>query len=222
MLMPKPRISKFPNPSGHVGVPHISSLRWTYSVWASLIVAAYPQAGKKMMKRSIAKTIAVALLGAGCLLAEAADKPLTFQGRDGAQHTISELRGHPAVVNFWATWCGPCREEMPRLQKLSESYAAQGVNFVAISLDAPETQGKIDAALQKSGLRIPVWTGATDHTLTQLKLGILVPATLILDENGEVIGKIEGEARDNDVQSRLDWLLNGRQGKQPKIVQKRE
>lgn len=147
---------------------------------------------------------------------------MQFKGLDGSTHDLRELRGHPAVVNFWATWCGPCKVEMPRLQRLAEAYAARGVQFVAISLDAPETQGKIPAVLLKRGLRIPVWTGATDRTLGELELGVLVPATLVLDAEGEVVGRIEGEAREKDVQSRLDWVLEGRQGKQPKVVQKND
>ena len=174
-----------------------------------------------------ALTLAVAALCAPCLSSSAA-KPATaenqmrFQARDGSVHTLAELRGQPAVVNFWATWCGPCRDEMPRLQKLAEQYQSQGVRFVAISLDAPETQGKIDTLLNQSGFHLPVWTGASETTLAELHLGILVPATLILDSEGQVLGKIEGEARDKDVRSRLDWLLNGRQGKQPGIVQKND
>ena len=145
-----------------------------------------------------------------------------FRGKDGSAHTLAELRGHPAVVNFWATWCGPCKEEMPRLQKLADSYAGQGVRFVAISLDAPATQGKIAAVTEKRDFRIPVWTGATERTLTDLKLGEVVPATLILDEKGDTIGRVEGEARDKDIRSRLDWLLRGRTGRQPKTVQKND
>lgn len=152
----------------------------------------------------------------------AGDSSMTFKGRDGATHSLSELRGHPAVVNFWATWCGPCKEEMPRLQKLSESYKEQGVRFVAISLDAPDTQAKIDPLIAKRDFHIPVWTGATDTTLSQFQLGVLVPATLILDDRGEVIGKIEGEARDKDIRTRLDWVLGGRKGQQPKILQKND
>ncbi len=76
--------------------------------------------------------------------------------------------------------------------------------------------------IAKRGLRVPVWTGATDATLASLELGVLVPATLVLDAEGTVIGRIEGEAREKDVQSRLDWLLSGRQGKQPKSVQKND
>ena len=145
-----------------------------------------------------------------------------FRSLDGSTHSLDELRGHAAVVNFWATWCGPCKEEMPRLQKLADAYAARGVRFVAISLDAPEMQEKIQSVAAKRGLRIPVWNGATDRTLASLDLGVLVPATLVLDESGAIIGRIEGEAREKDVESRLDWLLGGRQGKQPKMVQKND
>ncbi len=147
---------------------------------------------------------------------------LEFRGADGAIHGISELRGRVAVVNFWATWCGPCREEMPRLQKLADVYGPKGVRFVAISLDEPETQAKIPDVVEKRGLRIPVWSGATPKTLQSLDLGVLVPATLILDESGEAIGKIEDEAREKDVRSRLDWILGGPVGKQPKLVQKND
>lgn len=156
------------------------------------------------------------------LPSQADESSPVFKDLEGRTHRIAELQGHAAVVNFWATWCGPCKEEMPRLQKLAESYGPQGVQFVAISLDAPETQGKIPAVTAKRTFHVPVWTGATDGTLAELKLGVLVPATLILDEQGAVIGKIEGEASDKDVRSRLDWVLHGRQGKQPKVVQKND
>ncbi len=180
-----------------------------------------------MLPRSTAYLLFCATLTAAAtppLPAVRADgpKPVEFQGSDGAAHTLAELRGQPAVVNFWATWCGPCKEEMPRLQKLADEYSAKGVRFVAISLDAPETRGKIGTVVASRGFRVPVWTGATEQTLANLKLGEVVPATLILDQNGDVLGKIEGEARDKDIRSRVDWVLNGRQGKQPKVVQKND
>ncbi len=108
------------------------------------------------------------------------------------------------------------------LQKLSDDYQGRGVRFIAISLDAPETQRAIPAVTAKRGFRLPIWTGATNQTLSELGLGVLVPATLILDEDGEVISKIEGQARAKDVTSRLNWYLAGRTGKRPSFVQKND
>ena len=166
--------------------------------------------------------LATLALGTTLLAASPAERRLEFRGADGTTHALTELRGHPAVVNFWATWCGPCRDEMPRLQKLADTYADKGVRFVAISLDAPETQSKIPKVLEQRKFHIPVWTGADEATLTELKLGVLVPATMVLDDTGEIIGRIEGEAGDRDIRSRVDWLLNGRLGKPPKPVQKND
>ncbi len=101
---------------------------------------------------------------ASSLCASTAQTP-TFHDLQGAPHTLAELHGHPAVVNFWATWCGPCKEEMPRLQKLAESYAPKDVRFVAISLDAPDTAAKIPAVTHQRNFSIPVWTGANERTL---------------------------------------------------------
>lgn len=140
----------------------------------------------------------------------------------GQPHTISELQGTVTVVNFWATWCVPCKDEMPRLQKLYERYSAQGVKFVAISIDEDAAQKKIPALLEKRKFHLPVWQGASADSLKELSLGELVPATVILDANGEIVGRIEGEAREKDITSRLDWVLNGRQGKPPKPVQKND
>ena len=55
----------------------------------------------------------------------------------GHAHKLSELRGSIVVVNFWATWCAPCREELPLLSQLSHQYAGKNLRFIAISADEP-------------------------------------------------------------------------------------
>jgi hypothetical protein len=89
------------------------------------------------------------------------------------------------------------------------------------SLDDAETQPKIAPFLEKKKIStIPIWIGASAATLKQLQLGEMVPATIILDQNGEPIARIMGEASRKDITIRLDWLLNGRTGKQPKSLLK--
>jgi len=138
----------------------------------------------------------------------------------GQRHRIEELHGTPAVINFWATWCMPCKSEMPRLVKLQQRYPK--VRFVAISIDSADARAKIPGVIAKRKFSLPVWQGASADTLKELELGELVPATVILDPDGMLVGRIEGEASEKDISSRLDWLLNGRQGKQPKVVQKND
>jgi len=140
---------------------------------------------------------------------------LKFKTLAGQQVRLDSLRGSIAVVNFWATWCAPCRAELPRLSALQAEYAKQGVKFVAVSADEPKDFAKIAPFLQEEKISLPVWTGADLGTLGRLGFGDVLPATLVLDAQGNVVGRIEGEARDADVRGYLDWLLHGRQGAAP-------
>jgi hypothetical protein len=111
---------------------------------------------------------------------------------------------------------------MPRLQSLADRYGTEGVTFIAISIDDVDGQKKIPNVIAKRKFRIPVWVGGTQDTFSLFGLENLVPSTLILDDEGVVIGKIEGETREKDVRLRLDWLLGGRKGARPKLVQKND
>ena len=145
---------------------------------------------------------------------------LTLTNLDGAAHSLAEYRGKIVVLNFWATWCLPCREEMPMLSKLAPKYDEKDVAFLAASIDDAQTQSKIPHFLEKKKITLPVFTGATPETLKQFALGEIVPATLILDHNGTPVFRIEGEASKKDISSRIDWLLSDRSSKQPKILVK--
>jgi thiol-disulfide isomerase/thioredoxin len=124
----------------------------------------------------------------------------------GNKVRLRDLRGGPVVLNFWATWCGPCNAEMPMLVEMERQYAARGVRFVAISLDDARTASKIPLFLAEYKVAFPVWYGATADDLEQLKLGGAVPATAFLDAEGRVAARILGQARPEEVKQRLDWL----------------
>jgi thiol-disulfide isomerase/thioredoxin len=146
---------------------------------------------------------------------------LKFHDLTHQDHRLNDLHGSITVISFWATWCTPCREELPRLSLLSQQYAAQGVRFIAISVDNPKDFAKIQPFLDQQHVSLNVWTGADLGTLDRLGLGDVVPATIVLDPDGEIIGRISGEARDPDVTTYLDWLLHHRQGPAPPPTLKR-
>ena len=145
----------------------------------------------------------------------------TFKTLDGEKHKLSALHGQIVVVNFWATWCGPCQEELPRLSQIAATYAGKPVSFVFISIDTPKDRSKIPATLAKLHVSFNSWVGVDTDTLGSFGLGDIVPGTLVLDENGDPVARIMGEAKEGDVRNAVDWLLNGKKGDAPPPLTKR-
>ena len=83
-----------------------------------------------------------ALLAALALCADAPKADLTLQDANGQKVRLRDLRGKPVVLNFWATWCGPCNAEMPMLVEMEKQYAARGVLFIGASLDEAKTKAQ--------------------------------------------------------------------------------
>jgi thiol-disulfide isomerase/thioredoxin len=168
------------------------------------------------------RTLILSLLATLPTLAFAAKTPnLSLKDLHGQTQKLSSLRGQIVVLNFWATWCGPCQEELPRLSNMSQEYANKKVHFVAISIDAPKDQPKIEPLLQKLNVTLDTWLGADSNTLDHFGMGNIVPGTLILDDQGEIITRIMGEAKAEDIRTSVDWLLNRRSGPTPPATIKR-
>jgi len=145
---------------------------------------------------------------------------LTLKDAAGAKVRLRDLRGKPVLLNFWATWCGPCNAEMPMLVEFEQQYAGRGVRFVAASLDDARTKAKIPEFLSRHHVTFPVWYGATADDLDQLKLGDAVPATLFLDAEGTVVFRILGQARSEEIKERLEWLTGDRSSPAPPALVK--
>ena len=145
---------------------------------------------------------------------------LELRDMSGYTQHISSLRGSVAVVSFWATWCAPCQQELPRLSSLAQAYAGKA-RFVAISIDSPKDRAKIRPFVSSHNITMDIWLGGDTDMLGRVGLGDIVPGTLILDSQGEIITRIMGEARDEDVRAAVDWLLNKREGPAPEVLIKR-
>jgi thiol-disulfide isomerase/thioredoxin len=162
-------------------------------------------------------------LSIGCFPSPAQTSPpseLSFTDLSGKSRSLSDYRGKIVLLNFWATWCLPCRDEMPMLSKLSKDFASQDIVFLAVSLDDAKSQSKVLRFLEKKKITLPVFTGATPATLHNFQLGEVVPATIILDRDGSPVFRIMGQASKKDIFSRVDWLLSDRSSKFPKSLLK--
>jgi thiol-disulfide isomerase/thioredoxin len=165
---------------------------------------------------------AAALMLSLAMPADAKRAPdLKLKDLAGNPQTLSALRGHIVVMSFWATWCGPCAEELPRLSRLSTTYAGKDVRFIAVSIDEPKDRAKIQPFLNRGSISLEVWAGGDTDQLARFGLGNIVPGTVVVDADGEIVGRIMGEARDEDVQQRLDWLLGGKKMPAPEAITKR-
>jgi thiol-disulfide isomerase/thioredoxin len=141
---------------------------------------------------------------------------LNAKSLDGRKVRLRDLRGKFVVLNFWATWCEPCREEMPMLVKAAQAITSPDVVFIAASVDESKTQAGIPGAVSRFGITFPVWTGATGDDLFKLSKGQAVPATIFIDRDGAIQAIVSGQIREGELKERLNWLTGDRTGARPK------
>lgn len=161
--------------------------------------------------------ITILPLLAAATLTFAGEKPSDLKLRDlsGKKVRLSDYRGKIVLLNFWATWCGPCREEMPMLVEAEKTWAQKGVIFIGVSLDDSKTEANIPAFIERYHVTFPVWTGASSDELDKLRLGQGAPDTAFLDEDGFIVARVLGEIRRKELDERLDWLTGDRKSAPP-------
>ncbi len=101
----------------------------------------------------------------------------------GQRHQLASVRGAVTVLNFWATWCGPCRYELPELQKVANEFGGKGLVVLAIAVDGPVSQVK--RFIANAGVTLPLFF---IDGRTQAFLGIdRIPFTVVLDRQGRAV-----------------------------------
>ncbi|MBI3481728.1 MAG: TlpA family protein disulfide reductase [Bacteroidetes bacterium] len=93
-------------------------------------------------------------------------------------------------LNLWATWCGPCRSEMPSIQKLYEGVDKEKISFVILSLDDERLSKKVKSFVERSGFTFPTYTN-TGHLTEQLQVPS-IPTTFVIDQEGYIALKEVG------------------------------
>ncbi len=102
------------------------------------------------------------------------------------------LGTNPVVLIFWATWCEPCKQQMPLYQRLYERYREQGLQVVAISMDGPETISQSGAVVRRLGLTYPVVSDVDTAVSSRLNPRRGAPFTVWIDRSGRIVHEREG------------------------------
>jgi thiol-disulfide isomerase/thioredoxin len=127
----------------------------------------------------------------------------TLKDLDGAGWNFSEQRGKIVVVNYWATWCGPCRFEMPGLVRFADEYRSRGVETVGVTVD--EDLSLVPPFVEKYGIKYPILAAGYNPNLSPD--GMVLPTTFLYDKNGRLAKKYTGIVLESTLKSDVERLL---------------
>ncbi|MBV6523039.1 MAG: Thiol-disulfide oxidoreductase ResA [Gemmatimonadaceae bacterium] len=118
---------------------------------------------------------------------------------DGRTISTMSLSGRVVLLNVWATWCAPCREEIPYLQRLHQTREKDGLSIVGVSVDAAGEDARISAFVKEFAMTYPVWRDPNERILTQF-MAIGVPASYLIDRRGVLVWKHVGIVRETNTE----------------------
>lgn len=137
----------------------------------------------------------------------------TLKDQYGNTHTLSDYKGKTVFLNFWATWCGPCRNEMPEIQKLYEEYQAKkDSDVVILGIAAPDLVGEaseeeIKAFLEENGYTYPVVMDTTGEIFTSYGISAF-PTTFMIDKDSNVYGYVSGQLSEDVMRNIIEQTQN--------------
>ena len=127
----------------------------------------------------------------------------TLNDRDGIPRELSHWKGHPLIVNFWATWCGPCREEIPLLKTLRNQRANDRLEIVGIAIDSKDDVLKY---AREIGIDYPILIGEQEGYAAAESFGVslVLPFSVFADRQGRILTLKVGELHANEAEFILD------------------
>lgn len=125
----------------------------------------------------------------------------------GAEQRLSSLKGRIVILNFWATYCIPCRKEMPDLAAIQNEYGALGVQVIGASTDEAADRDKVMQFARETKVNFPIWLGAGTEHMIRFGLGAALPGTVIIDREGRVAKIISGVVNFADIKKQIDSMI---------------
>lgn len=125
----------------------------------------------------------------------------------GIEQAVSQWQGNVMVVNFWATWCTPCREEIPEFIEMQDQYGDQGLTFIGIAIDRED---KVVPYSEELGMNYPVLIGgmaAMSYAVAAGNLMSVLPYTVVIDRQGKIADTFLGRVHQNTLEKTIMPLL---------------
>jgi len=128
----------------------------------------------------------------------------------GNYESLESYRGEVVVLNFWATWCAPCRIEMPSFEKLYRRYRSEGVTVLAITLDK-NSENKIKSFVDEYGLSFPILLDEKGE-VERLYPSMTIPFTYVIDRQGRIVARVDGAKNweSSETFEAIEYLLKNR------------
>lgn len=142
---------------------------------------------------------------AGKLVGQMVD--LKLKDLSGVEQSLQSFKGRIVILNFWATYCIPCRKEMPDLAALQNEFAPFGVQVIGVSTDDFEDRAKVLQFVRETKVNFPIWVGGTTEHMMKFGLGGALPGTVVIDREGNVFKSISGVIDQAMLRKEIEKLL---------------
>lgn len=125
----------------------------------------------------------------------------------GSQQSLGSLKGRIVILNFWATYCIPCKSEMPDLAAIQNEYAALGVQVIGASTDEIGDRQKVLQFVKGTKINFPIWIGAGTVDMLRFGLGSALPGTVVIGKDGRIAKVISGIVNQADLKKQIEAML---------------
>jgi thiol-disulfide isomerase/thioredoxin len=132
---------------------------------------------------------------------------LTLKDLSGVDQSLAALKGRIVVLNFWATYCIPCRKEMPDLAAIQNEFAALGLQVVGVNTDELKERNKVLQFVRETKINFPIWVGGSTEHMMKFGLGAALPGTVVIGRDGRVAKIISGVVDQVVLRKHIEVLL---------------